>query len=197
MPSTSVPSFRVDRVRIVPWPDAVVDEVGHDPRSAYTERFWLGILGPATTLLLRQVAAGLDRHPDGYWMDIEVTARSLGLVATSRHSPFMRSLTRCCTFGMAYPHDASMIAVRRRLPPLSPGQVSRLPDELAREHEQWSGVRVPAHAVTEDRIEELAATLLQLGETVEETDAQLARWHVEPDIRQRALYTAWERMQVA
>ena len=28
------------------WEDAVVDEIGHDARSAYVERFWLSILGP-------------------------------------------------------------------------------------------------------------------------------------------------------
>ena len=34
-------------LRIVPWRDEVIDRVGHDPRSAYVERFWLGILGPS------------------------------------------------------------------------------------------------------------------------------------------------------
>ena len=32
------------------WADPVLDRVGHDPRSAYVEQFWLGILGPSTTL---------------------------------------------------------------------------------------------------------------------------------------------------
>ena len=31
---------------VAPWPDPVIDQVGHDPRSVYVERFWLGILGP-------------------------------------------------------------------------------------------------------------------------------------------------------
>ena len=38
-----------DRLSIHPWPDPVIDQVGHDPRSTYVERFWLGILGPSTT----------------------------------------------------------------------------------------------------------------------------------------------------
>ena len=33
---------------IRPWPDGVIDALGHDPRSTYVEQFWLGILGPAT-----------------------------------------------------------------------------------------------------------------------------------------------------
>ncbi|MCJ7438215.1 MAG: EAL domain-containing protein, partial [Acidimicrobiia bacterium] len=31
---------------ICPWPDAVLDTVGHDPRSLYVETFWLPTLGP-------------------------------------------------------------------------------------------------------------------------------------------------------
>ena len=32
-----------------PWLDPVIDELGHDPRSAYVETFWLPVLGPPTT----------------------------------------------------------------------------------------------------------------------------------------------------
>jgi hypothetical protein len=38
---TAIPTLRV-----LPWPDPVIDQVGYDPRSRYVERFWLGILGP-------------------------------------------------------------------------------------------------------------------------------------------------------
>ena len=33
-----------------PWIDPVLDEVGHDPRSPYVERFWLSSLGPSSTV---------------------------------------------------------------------------------------------------------------------------------------------------
>ncbi len=33
---------------IVPWRDPVVDTIGHDPRSAYAESFWLPTIGPTT-----------------------------------------------------------------------------------------------------------------------------------------------------
>lgn len=36
-----VPSVTFLPVR--PWPDSVIDALGHDPRSAYVERFWLVI----------------------------------------------------------------------------------------------------------------------------------------------------------
>jgi hypothetical protein len=35
-------------LRVEPWPDPVIDEVGHDPRSSYVETFWLPVLGPTT-----------------------------------------------------------------------------------------------------------------------------------------------------
>jgi hypothetical protein len=33
--------------RVEAWPDPVIHGVGHDPRSAYVETFWLPVLGPA------------------------------------------------------------------------------------------------------------------------------------------------------
>ena len=36
-------------LHITPWPDPVIDSLGHEVRSTYVERFWLPILGPATT----------------------------------------------------------------------------------------------------------------------------------------------------
>lgn len=38
-----VPSVAVLPVR--PWPDGVIDALGHDPRSPYVERFWLVMSG--------------------------------------------------------------------------------------------------------------------------------------------------------
>ncbi len=40
-------SFPIDRLTVEAWPDPVIDQLGHDPRSAYVERFWLGVLGPS------------------------------------------------------------------------------------------------------------------------------------------------------
>ena len=94
---------------VLPWPDAVIDQLGHDPRSAYVEQFWLGILGPSTTWLLRRLATGLEAAPDGYVLPLAETARSLGLGTPSgRHSPFMRSLHRACQFKMARGHGTEL-----------------------------------------------------------------------------------------
>src|SRR5919202_227934 len=88
-PQTSEP-LAVLPVR--PWPDPVIDVLGHDPRSTYVERFWLGVLGPSTTWLLRRMAAELEASPAGFDLPLEPTARSLGLGHTGgRNSPFVRS----------------------------------------------------------------------------------------------------------
>ena len=49
---------------IKPWPDPVVDTLGHDPRSRYVETFWLPTLGPTALLLLRHLADRFDRNPE-------------------------------------------------------------------------------------------------------------------------------------
>ena len=57
-------------VHVTPWHDPVVDRRGHDPRSVYVEQFWLGVLGPTATWLLRRLVAGFDHQPDGYELDV-------------------------------------------------------------------------------------------------------------------------------
>jgi hypothetical protein len=123
------PDFRSDRIRVIPLDPPDHLSISHDVRSRYVERFWLGVLGPATTLFLRWAATELDRAPGGFWMDVEQTARQLGLVSSSRHRPFHRCLSRACTFGHAESVDPSMLGVRSRLPELTPNQLAKLPDQ--------------------------------------------------------------------
>src|ERR1700724_1927473 len=92
----------VTSLPVRPWLDEVYDAIGFDPRSAYVERFWLGILGPSTTWLLRRVAAAFDRSPDGFELPLSDTAREIGLGdKCGRHSPFVRAIARSCQFEMA------------------------------------------------------------------------------------------------
>jgi hypothetical protein len=133
-PALPLPS---ESLIVYPWTAPVVDSVGHDPRSPYGEHFWLGILGPSTTWLLRRLAAAFDVNPDGFELDLPETAGALGLSATSgRHSPFARTLQRCVQFGLAQPHSRGL-AVRRKLPPLSQRQLGRLPTGVQEAHAQW------------------------------------------------------------
>jgi hypothetical protein len=131
-----------------PWPDPVIDSLGHDPRSAYVERFWLGVLGPSTTWLLRLLAAELEANPAGFELHLAETAQILGLGGRGgRHSPFMRSLGRCCRFELAEPRPDGSLAVRRKVPPLNRRQVLRLPPALQEAHREWqeADLRVPTH----------------------------------------------------
>jgi hypothetical protein len=123
---------------ILPWPDPLVEAVGHDPRSPYVERFYLALLGPTLTFLLRRLADGLDAWPDGFETDAGALAEALGLgtAPTGRHGPFERAVQRAVRFGLARPHHSG-IAVRRRLPPLSFRQVGRLPEALRDAHQAW------------------------------------------------------------
>ena len=86
----------------VPLADDLIDSLGFDPRSPYVERFWLGVLGPSTTWLLRRVAAGFDQHPEGFEMSLGETAQALGLGDRGgRHSPFLRTVNRMIQFELA------------------------------------------------------------------------------------------------
>jgi hypothetical protein len=122
---------------IVPWDDPVFARRGHDPRDHYVERFWLPILGPSTTWLLRRFARGFDEMPGGFRVDLADTSRALGLgEGTGRHSMISRSVDRACQFGMAQRHGIDRVAVRTHMPPLSQRQLKRLPLALQHAHER-------------------------------------------------------------
>ncbi len=178
-----------------PWSDPVIDRLGHDPRSAYVERFWLSILGPSTTWLLRRLANDLDEHPEGLEIDLGSTARSLGLgTRAGPNAPFGRAVRRACDFGLARFEGRESLAVRRRVPPLTRGQVNRLPIALRDEHRSWQE-RSLVSSGAEDvrrRARRLALSLVELGEDRESTERQLHRWRFHPAIAFESTAWAWE-----
>jgi hypothetical protein len=184
---TTVPTLQV-----LPWPDPVIDQVGYDPRSRYVERFWLGILGPSATWLMRYLVDGLERSPEGYALDLDECATALGL---GRHrgssSAFPRTIARCCQFGTSRLTPGAALEVRRRLPPLTLRQVRRLSPVLQAEHADWVD-RAPAAVDADDlrdQARRLALSLLELGEDNEATERQLHRWRFHPALASEA--TAW------
>jgi hypothetical protein len=123
---------------IRPWADAVVDARGHDPRSLYVERFWLSVIGPTATWIVRRLAECFDAEPDGFVLDLEHTASTMGLsFAKGAASPFGKALHRCVMFGVAQPM-ADGFAVRRRFPSVPQRHLRRLPDDLQLEHQEWT-----------------------------------------------------------
>lgn len=136
--------FAPEVLHVRPWPDDVIDRLGFDPRSAYVEEFWLGVLGPSTVWLLRRLAAGFDYSPEGFDLDLAETARSLGLGDRSgRHSPFVRSINRTIQFGLSQLVGPDEIAVRRRLPPLNRQQLGRMSSALQARHAAWQEQQLP------------------------------------------------------
>lgn len=195
MPALALPSLTSDSIWIRPWPDAVIDRLGHDPRSSYVERFWLGILGPSTTWLLRRLAASLESEPAGFELPLSDTARSLGLGGEGRSSPFVRALARCCQFQLAVPQDEAALAVRRKLPPLNRRQLARLPEPVQLEHGRWleADLQTPSIEKLRKRSRCLALSLLELGEDLETTERQLLRWRFHPALCRESALWAWDR----
>jgi hypothetical protein len=196
---TDAPPVR-ETLTVRPWPDPVIDALGHDPRSAYVEQFWLGILGPSTTWLLRRLAAGLDASPAGFELPLAETARALGLGDKGgRHSPFMRALGRVCQFDLGQLQGDDGLDVRRRLPPLNRRQVARLPLALQEDHQRWQDeqLHTPRAEQLRVRSRRLALSLVELGEDVEATERQLSRWRFPPVLSREAAAWAWDRHRQA
>lgn len=144
------------------WVDPLVDDTGHDPRSRYVEMFWLGVLGPTATWLLRRLAAGLDRHPDGYEIDLGLTAKTMGMSYTiGRSSPFSKALQRCTMFGLAH-QTSDGLAVRRRVPAVAARHLRRMPDTVQETHESWVSDCVDTDEFT--RAHRLALTMIECGD---------------------------------
>lgn len=201
-PETAEPLER--SLRVQTWRDPVIDDLGFDPRSRYVERFWLPVLGPSTLLLLRRMAEELDAAPGGFELHLADAAGWLGLgVRGGRQQPLLRAVDRACTFGAARLVDTTTLSVRRRLAPLGARQVQRLIPPLQTEHARWladggEDAEVPAGhpdpAEQRARARSLALSLLQLGETVDDTERQLHRWRFHPAMTHEAIRWAEARL---
>ncbi len=190
----------LDTITVRPWPDPVIDALGHDPRSPYVERFWLGVLGPSTTWLMRLLAAGFDASPAGFDLDLSEAATVLGLGGRGgRHSPFIRALGRCCRFDLAESRGENVLAVRRKIPPLNRRQLLHLPPALQEAHRAWQEavLDVPGAEQLRRRSRRLALSLLELGEDREATERQLLRWKFHPAVAREAAVWAADRHRQA
>ena len=181
---------------VEPWSDPVIDQLGHDPRSAYVETFWLPILGPSSVWLLRRLADGLDRSPEGFELDLIDTAQSLGVgMRGGRNAPLLRTFERCCRFGAARMHGPTSLLVRRRLAPLTRAQTERLPQSLQIRHDTW--LRQPRTSASfeqmQTRARSLALSMLQLDEDTVAIERQLHRWRFHPAIAHDAVRWALDR----
>lgn len=194
-PSTDGSGFATLHIRR--WHDPLIDQLGHDPRSRYVERYWLGILGPSTTLLLRTFSDVLDAGRGEATVELEDIAAQLGIGHKGgRNSALARSIQRACRFGAARTAGRTELEVRHRLAPLNRAQVERLPAGLAAEHLRLvDGSRSdPAQRA---RARRLALSLIECGDGFDETERQLDQWRVPEPVAAEAVNWAWERHRVA
>jgi hypothetical protein len=193
-------TFQSEVLRVEPWTDEVIDKVGFDPRSPYVERFWLSVIGPSTTWLMRRMAAGFDASPRGFDLSLGETATALGLGDRGgRHSPVLRTVNRMIQFELARVTGPDQLAVRRRLPPLSRRHTVRLSPALREAHERWQAEQLqdPPEEGQRRRARHLALSLLELGEDPESVERQLARWRYHPALVKDAAAWATERHRSA
>ena len=177
---------------IRPWHDPVIEDVGHELRSHYVERFWLSLLGPTSTCFLRHLAARFDTVTDEFVLDLAGCAAALGLGRGTGHaSALNRTIARCCAFKVTRMVNRRTLEVRRLLAPLSNRQVKQLPEDLRGEHAQWLDEHLdPARdAALTLHARKLALSLLGLGENSEVTEQQLQRWRFPRSIAEAA--TNW------
>jgi hypothetical protein len=134
----AAPTFPTDHLTVVVWPDEMIDRLGHEPHSAYVERYWLGVLGPTASWILRRLTAELRTSPGGFRLDLEECAAEVGIgLRGGQNSPFIRALGRLCQFELAQLQPGSVLAVRMHVPSLAKRHLVRLPQSLQKRHAEW------------------------------------------------------------
>ncbi len=174
----------VEKLRVVPWYDPVADPLGVHPCSRYVEQFWLGVLGPSATWLLRRINYGLEAHPDGFVLDMTDTAHALGLGdRLGKNSPFRRALQRLVKFELARPYGSECLSVRTRIPPLALRHVQRLTPSLQESHRQWQAEqRLSPIELMRQRSRHLALRLAEEGRGQYEIELRLGTCRFHPTI---------------
>jgi hypothetical protein len=185
-------------LQVRPWTDEVLDRLGHDPRDAYCERFWLPLLGPSAILLTRQLADRLEQQPAGFPLATDDASRSLGLgPPLGRRSAFNRTMHRLVQFKLLHREIDDVVLVKRRLPTLTRNQIERLPDSVRVAHDEWTTavVTTPALPVVRERARSLALSLLELGESPTDVWEHLEHLRFEASLRAEAV--AWATARTA
>jgi hypothetical protein len=182
-------------IRVLPWPDPVLDAIGHDPRSWYVETFWLPTLGPTALLLLRHLADRFEHHPKGVDLPVADTAAALGLgPREGQQSPLIRSLTRLQQFELACSDGDATIAVRRTLPPVHRRHVRRLPTGLQARHAEWVEEQATKPVdVARRRARRFALTLIAHDEPIDSVERALHAGGFHPALAHEAV--RWAREQ--
>ena len=190
--STGSPDLWVE-----PWVDLCTDaHRGHHPRSPYVELFWLGVLGPSATWLIRRLAMRLEEEPEGYAVNTAEIAGEIGLGSRQAlQSAFDRAFDRCCRFGLMQRGRHNTLFVRTRLPDLTSRMAERLPPHLRTTHDHWHRRQGtdPEDADMLVRARHLAMALLACGDEPDAAERQLHSWQFHPAVAFEAARWATEQ----
>jgi hypothetical protein len=181
---------------IKPWPDPLLDTLGHDPRSLYVETFWLPTLGPTAVLLLRHLATKFDESPSGIDLPVADTSQALGLgQRDGNSSPILRTLSRLAQFDLACDDGHGTVAVRRNLPPINRRHVRRLPADLQSAHAEWAEAKLAEAplATARRRARQVAFTLLEQGDDPDHVERVLYTTGFHPSVCHDAARWAYQR----
>jgi hypothetical protein len=142
--SDSVPTFPAT-FRLERWPSSRFAEAhGQDCRSEWAERFWLPVLWPAAFLTLRALARRIDEGVQ----TVDSVELAAGLALLGPGGALLRldraidrlvrvHAARSDVVGLT---GTLMVSCRTILPPLSSGQVDRLPPGLRAEYKASTGL---------------------------------------------------------
>ena len=182
---------------VEPWTDLCPDTYrGHHPRSPYVELFWLGVLGPSATWLIRRLALRLEEAPEGFLVNTTEIAGEIGLGGRQAlQSAFERAFERCCRFGLMQRGRHNTLFVRTRLPELTARMTERLPPRLRVLHDVWRRQpgSDPAGVDALARARRLAMALLACGDEPDSVERQLHTWHFHPAVAFEATRWATEK----
>jgi hypothetical protein len=187
-------------IMIHPWPDPVLDTVGHDPRSLYAETFWLPTLGPTALLLLRHLATKFEERPGPLELQVAEASLALGLgERAGNSSPIVRTLARLETFDLACSDGQTTVAVRRNLAPVHHRHLRRLPEPLQSMHAHWAAARLDEapHVDARRRARRIALALLEQGDDRDHVERVLYSTGFHPAVCHDAFRWAWDRHREA
>ncbi len=182
---------------VEPWKDLCPDSNrGHHPRSPYVEFFWLGVLGPSATWLIRRLALRLEETPEGIVVNTAEIAGEIGLGGRQAlQSAFERAFERCCRFGLMQRGRHNTLFVRTRLPDLTTRMAERLPPRLRMLHDAWwhRPAPDPVGIGTLERARRVAMALLACGDEPPSVEQQLHAWEFHPAVAFEATRWATEK----
>src|SRR3954451_21446628 len=177
----------MEMLAVRPLLEPATDTFSHDPRSWYSETFWLPTIGPTCLLLLRQAADGFDRNPEGFTVPPSSLASALGVSeSTSPNAPLQRAMRRLEQFSLLVrePANNSSVLIRRYLPSINRKHIRRLPESVRSLHHEWAEAQLirPTHETARGHARRVALCLLGEGDSPDITERSLVRIGFSSDV---------------